>query len=137
MVPATVLVADGEPLIRWSIGERLRAEGYDVLEAATGREAVARFTEGADVVVLDLDLPDLDGLSVLTRLRELNPDVRVVLLTANTGIASAAETIKPGFPVAHKPFLLDDVTALVEQALEGGDFPQHREKLRSLRVRMA
>src|SRR5215210_1617859 len=68
MTNATVLIVDDEDLIRWSLRERLRADGYDILEAGTGQTALDRFKDGVDLVLLDYRLPDIDGLSVLREL---------------------------------------------------------------------
>ena len=128
----TVLVVDDEPLIRWSIGERLRAEGYDVVEAADGRAAIDRFASGVDVVLLDSKLPDIDGITVLRQLLGLNPDLLVILMTADTGIQTAVDNLKLGrFPVANKPFLLDDIVGLVRGALRDVVFPHGQGKLRT------
>jgi len=66
MAKPTILVVDDEQLIRWSLTERLKAEGYNVVEAATAAEALAKSADGVDLVLLDYRLPDGDGLSVLT-----------------------------------------------------------------------
>lgn len=65
----TILIAEDEPDIRAMLGDYLTAEGYDVLEAATGREAVARAGKGPDLILLDVGLPDMDGLEVCRLLR--------------------------------------------------------------------
>jgi len=65
----TILVVDDEALIRWSLAERLTAEGYRVVEAATVAEALAKAEEGVDLTLLDYRLPDGEGLSVLRACR--------------------------------------------------------------------
>ena len=119
MPNATVLVVDDEALIRWSLTERLKAEGYHVLEADTGRAALDRLAEGVDLVLLDYRLPDTDGVSILRKIKEMDQDILVILLTAYASVATAVEAMKLGaYHFANKPFNLDEVAALVERALE-------------------
>jgi two-component system response regulator AtoC len=119
MPNATVLVVDDEALIRWSLTERLKSEGHHVLEADTGRAALERLAEGVDLVLLDYRLPDTDGVSVLRKIKELDQDILVILLTAFASVDAAVEAMKLGaYHFASKPFNLDEVAALVERALE-------------------
>ena len=119
MSKATILVVDDEALIRWSLRERLRADGYAVLEAETGQEALDTVAEGIDLVLLDYRLPDTDGVSVLRKIKELDPQILVVMLTAYASVDTAVEAMTQGaYHVAHKPFNLDEVAATVDRALE-------------------
>ena len=119
MPKATILVVDDEALIRWSLTERLHAEGYEVLEAETGKAALEKLPEGVDLVLLDYRLPDTDGVSVLRTIKEFDQDVLVILLTAYASVDTAVEAMKLGaYHFANKPFNLDEVTATVERALE-------------------
>jgi DNA-binding NtrC family response regulator len=119
MPKATILVVDDEALIRWSLTERLHAEGYEVLEAETGKGAVEKLPEGVDLVLLDYRLPDTDGVSVLRKIKEFDQDILVILLTAYANVDTAVEAMKLGaYHFANKPFNLDEVTATVERALE-------------------
>ena len=112
----TVLVVDDEDLIRWSLKERLGRQGYTVLEAATG-EAAMEQAAAADLVLLDLRLPDMDGLAVLRRLQETVPGTPVILMTAFSTIENAVEAMRQGaYHYLRKPFDLDDVVAIVDQA---------------------
>jgi two-component system, NtrC family, response regulator AtoC len=119
MPKATVLIVDDEALIRWSLSERLKSEGYDVLEADTGKAALEKLPEGVDLVLLDYRLPDTDGVSVLRKIKEFDQDILVILLTAYASVETAVEAMKLGaYHFANKPFNLDDVAATVERALE-------------------
>ena len=119
MATRRILVVDDESLIRWSLTERLRAEGHEVLEAGSGAEAVAQAAHGVDLVLLDYKLPDEDGLSILRRIREIDPDTLVIMVTAHKDIETVVSAMKAGaFDYATKPFDLDDVALRVSRALE-------------------
>jgi len=119
MSKSTILVVDDEALIRWSLGERLKSEGYDVLEADTGARALEKLSEGVDLVLLDYKLPDTDGVAVLRRIKEFDQDILVILLTAYASVETAVEAMKLGaYHFANKPFNLDEIVAVVERALE-------------------
>jgi DNA-binding NtrC family response regulator len=119
MPKATILVVDDEALIRWSLSERLHAEGYEVLEADTGKGALEKLPEGVDLVLLDYRLPDTDGVSVLKSIKEFDQDILVILLTAYASIDTAVEAMKQGaYHFANKPFNLDEIATTVERALE-------------------
>jgi DNA-binding NtrC family response regulator len=119
MPKATILVVDDEALIRWSLTERLHAEGYEVLEAETGKGALEKLAEGVDLVLLDYRLPDTDGVTVLRKIKEFDQDVLVILLTAYASVETAVEAMKLGaYHFANKPFNLDEIVANIERALE-------------------
>ena len=118
--PAIVLVVDDEHLIRWSLEQQLRREGYGVLLAETGAEALQKAqAEGPDLVLLDVRLPDADGLEILERLRMANPEAPVIMITAHGGVESAVRAMKLG---AHdyviKPFDVEELKLTVKKALE-------------------
>ena len=132
---ATILVVDDEQLIRWSLAERLTADGYDVLQAEDGAQALERIQEDVDLVLLDYKLPDVDGVTVLRRIKEHDPDILVILLTAYATVETAVEAMKIGaYHFANKPFNLDDVARTVAQALET---TRLRREVRMLRASQA
>jgi two-component system, NtrC family, response regulator AtoC len=135
MQTPTILVVDDEQLIRWSLTERLKEEGYRVVEAATAAAAIERHAEGVDLVLLDYRLPDGDGLSVLKQVKDADADTLVILLTAHSTVDMAVEAMKRGaYHYANKPFNLDEIALLVEKALET---TRLRREVRALRASQA
>jgi DNA-binding NtrC family response regulator len=116
----TILVVDDEHLIRWSVEQVLRREGFGVLQAGTGADALRLAqAEAPDLVLLDIRLPDGDGLEILERLRAGDPDLPVIMITAHGGVESAVRAMKLG---AHdyiiKPVNFEEMTIAIRKALE-------------------
>ncbi|WP_051940987.1 response regulator transcription factor [Phaeacidiphilus oryzae] len=111
--PVRVLVVDDEPALTEVLGDVLRYEGWEVRAAADGRSAVAAARElQPDAVVLDIMLPDTDGMTVLRRLRELAPGVCVLFLTARDAVEDRiAGLTAGGDDYVTKPFSLGEVVA--------------------------
>ncbi len=133
MSSARILIVDDEQLVRWSLHERLNADGYDVLEAGLASEAVERLSSvEIDLVLLDFKLPDGDGLTVLKRIKEVSPDIQVIMMTAFSTVESAVQAMKLGaYHYVNKPFNLDEVVLLVEKALETSHLRREVRALRS------
>jgi DNA-binding NtrC family response regulator len=132
MPHATILVVDDEQLIRWSVAERLRAEGYEVLEAENGQRAMELAQGGIDLALLDYKLPDSDGVTLLKYIKQLDPDTLVILLTAYAHVDTAVHAMKLGaYHFANKPFDLDELATLVDKALET---TRLRREVRQLRA---
>ena len=119
-VSETILVVDDERLIRWSLEQQLQREGYTVFLAETGGEALQKSqAETPDLVLLDVRLPDADGLEVLERLRSAEPDVPIVMITAHGGVESAVRAMKLGaYDYIIKPFNMEELRLTVKKALE-------------------
>jgi DNA-binding NtrC family response regulator len=116
-----VLVVDDEPLIRWSCAETLGDSGFQVIEVDNGAAALRALTyadASADVVLLDLVLPDFCDLSLLAAMRRLAPDVPVVIMTAFATPEIAARALQLGaFTVVTKPFEMGELAPLLLRAL--------------------
>ncbi len=119
----TILVVDDEELIRWSLSEHLRGQGYNVLEASDGQECLDVVGKTLpDLVLTDLKMPRVDGMEALRRLRERDIDVPVIVLTAHGAVDSAVEATRLGAKAyLSKPFDLREVALAIEKVLE-----QHR-----------
>jgi CheY-like chemotaxis protein len=114
--PRHVLVVDDEPLIRWSVCESLSDLGFDVEQAGDAQSALRTVTTTAvpfQTVVLDLRLPDMSDLSLLSTLRQLLPDATLILMTAFGTSDILAEAEQLGAAVISKPFELNELTRLV------------------------
>ncbi|MCA1988625.1 MAG: sigma-54 dependent transcriptional regulator [Desulfarculus sp.] len=117
---ARILVVDDEEHIRRVLELMLRQQGHQVTTAAGGAEALAKFAaETFDLVILDLRMPDLDGLTVLERIRAVEPDQTVVMITAYASVETALGAMKQGaFDYIGKPFKEEEILLVVAKALE-------------------
>ena len=127
----SILVVDDEALVRWSLKERLCRDGHAVREAGTAAAALEQATD-VDLVLLDYRLPDSDGLTVLRKLKERQPETLVILMTAFSTVENAVDAMKLGaFHYVNKPFNVDEVALLVEKALETISLRREVKALRS------
>jgi DNA-binding NtrC family response regulator len=115
-----IAVVDDEELFRTWLSEHLSEAGYPVKQAATGDEAVRLVVrESPSLMLLDLRLPDADGLELVTRLREIDRDLVVVIVTAYGEVQTAVQAVKSGaYHFLEKPLDLDDLFITVEKGLE-------------------
>ncbi|MHA7649946.1 two-component system response regulator TcrX [Mycobacterium sp. ML4] len=109
--PVTVLVVDDEPVLAEMVSMALRYEGWNISTAGDGSSAIAAArAERPDVVVLDVMLPDMSGLEVLHRLRQENPGLPVLLLTAKDAVEDRiAGLTAGGDDYVTKPFSIEEV----------------------------
>ncbi|HEV2845912.1 MAG TPA: sigma-54 dependent transcriptional regulator [Thermoanaerobaculia bacterium] len=117
---ANILIVDDERPIRRILSVLLQEGQHRVAEVGSGEEALAALPEAKpDLVLLDLKLPGMDGLETLKRLRTLNPELTVVMMTAHGTISSAVEAMRRGaFDYVAKPFDNDELLMIVDRALE-------------------
>ena len=128
-----ILVVDDEPILRDSLEIALRTSGYDVLTARTGEEGLERFQkENPDLVLLDHWLPGINGDEVLRRIKEADPEIPIIVMTAQGSIELAVNTMKIGaLDFLIKPFELDQVEALIKMGLERVRLKKEVEWLRA------
>ena len=115
--PFRILVVDDEPTQLELVGGFLRRQGFEVVEAASGRAAVARVREEPfDLVLTDQRMPDLSGLDVLEAVRAASPDTAVVIMTAYGTIVTAVSAVKAGAAdYLAKPLNLDELLHRIHQ----------------------
>jgi DNA-binding NtrC family response regulator len=114
-----VLVVDDDADLRSSIVTLFQKAGAKVTQAGSGEEALAVAPESLDVAFLDLHLPGMDGLALLTRLKELRPDAEVILLTAHSSVENAVKAMREGaYDYITKPFRFPDLEAHAQKACE-------------------
>src|SRR5262245_41019030 len=113
-----VLLVDDEPSIRLSVGDALTAAGYNVTLAADGGEAAALISSRVfDVVVSDIRLPRMDGLTLFRRIRAESPATDVILITAYGRVSDAVQALKEGArDYLTKPFDNDEICLRVAAA---------------------
>jgi two-component system response regulator AtoC len=113
-----VLVADDELNMRRVLEAILRREGYEVITAANGIEALGGMSANIHTVITDLKMPGLDGMGLLKRLSVDYPDVPVVMITAHGSVENAVEAVKLGaFDYLEKPFEQEQIRQVVAKAI--------------------
>ena len=117
---ASVLVVDDEAAIRDSLHMILDYEGYRVEEAANGSQALSKVADRApDAVVLDIKMPEMDGLELLKALRERGYDMPVLMISGHADVATAVEATRRGaFDFFEKPLQRDRVLLSLRNAIE-------------------
>jgi DNA-binding NtrC family response regulator len=116
-----VLIVDDEALIRWALSDRFSRAGYEVCEASDGASALGHFRPGApriDLVLLDVNLPDANGIDLLKQIKRLCGSCRVVLMTAFGTPDTLQDARHNGaYDVLSKPFDIDDMLQTANRAL--------------------
>jgi DNA-binding NtrC family response regulator len=114
------LIVDDESLIRYSLQNLIEREGFPVITADSGLHALKQFEEEKpEIVILDIRLPDSNGLTLLKTIKEINPAVTVVMVTACPDIQSSVEAMKIGaYDYLEKPIDFDKLTAILNTLKE-------------------
>src|SRR6266576_2935940 len=127
-----VLVVDDEPMMTDSLKRHLADEGYAVDTAASGAEAIDMFDGGAHhLAICDVQLPDMDGLTLLRHMKDAKPKTEVIVVTGYGSVQTAVEAIKAGaFYFVEKPFDFEELLPLAEKALERRELMAETENMR-------
>src|SRR5208282_4060522 len=113
----SVLIAEDETVLRESLAELLAGEGYEVLQAANGKEAHALVLQRpVDVVLTDMRMPEMDGMALLGHLQKIAPQTPVIVATAFGTIESAVAAMQAGaYDYLLKPVQFEDVLLKVQR----------------------
>src|SRR5579872_443704 len=129
----TILIVDDEPGVRSALTGVLEDEGYAVEAVASGEACLDRLTRGpVDLILLDVWLPGIDGLTTLARLRERETDAQVVLISGHGNIESAVRAIKMGaFDFVEKPLSLEKTVLVIANAVRQRRLEAENRELRA------
>jgi DNA-binding NtrC family response regulator len=133
MTKANILVVDDEPNARTALAEILKGEGYAVETAGDGFKALARMAETApDLVLTDLKMPGLDGVELMKKVKEHEPELPVVVMTAFGAVETAVSAMREGAAdYLQKPLNSDELLIVLERALERTKLRRETTELRS------
>lgn len=117
-----ILVADDDEMVRLVLRSVLAFQGYQIEEAVDGRDAVEKYRrapESIDLVMMDVNMPEMGGRDALEELQQLNPGVKAVILSGGVQLGNAGEW---GQPVRYlqKPFANDELVRVVGEMLSPG-----------------
>lgn len=115
-----ILLVDDEERFRTTLAKMLRAQGLEVTALGSGREALAELQKAPyDVMVLDVRMPDMDGIATLTEIKKIAPQVEVIILTGHASMDAAVEIMRlGGYDYLLKPCPVEDLLAKIESAYE-------------------
>ncbi len=130
---ASILIVDDEESILTSLSSILRDEGYEVAVAKSGMEALrAYMTDPPDLMILDIWMPEMDGMETLRRVRELVPTAQVMMMSGHGSIETAVKAIKLGaYDYIEKPLSLENIILRVKHALDQHRLEQENRTLRT------
>lgn len=125
-----ILIVDDDAELSSNLTEILEDAGYQTDMAASGNEALEKVTDGFDVVMLDMIMPGMSGLEVISELKKLVPATKIIMITAFATVDNAVQAIKLGAnDYISKPFLIDDLLVTVKKVLEEASFDVSNGKL--------
>ncbi|HNS56951.1 MAG TPA: response regulator, partial [Smithellaceae bacterium] len=129
-----ILVIDDDAAVCETLKLCLKEEGYTVDTAQSGTDGLNKYVSNpADVVILDIRLPDVDGFLVLEDLKEENENIKVIMITAYYDMETTINAMKAGaFDYLHKPLDIDELDAAIKRALKSLEMEKKMEGLKTL-----
>lgn len=119
MKPA-ILIVDDDVVMQETLSDVLRKRGYDIFSVGSGISALSIIKKNViDLILLDMKLPDIDGLEVLKRIKEFDTEILVIMMTAFSDVQTAVSAMKSGaYDYINKPFELEELKLIIEKGLE-------------------
>ena len=134
MVSPSILVVDDDPNSLFGVCQILKDEGYQVLPAESGKEALKRLkTDSINMIITDEKMPDMSGMALLSEVKKTDPEIPVILMTAYGSVSLAVEALKQGaFYFFEKPIFgnLEQFLAIIRQALKAQELERELDYLR-------
>jgi len=129
---AIIHIVDDEPIIHEILGQLLTSEGYEVELSSTGKEALEKQSDDSfDLILLDLLMPEMDGIEVLKSLKKIDPQALIIIITAYASVESAIAAMKMGaYDYIQKPFKHDELLLTIKRALEHKKLQEENLRLR-------
>ena len=116
----SILIVDDDEVMRETLSDVLKKRGYEVASASSGSGALSAVKKTiVDLVLLDMKLPDIDGIEVLKKVKEFDTEILVIMMTAYSDVQTAVSAMKSGaYHYINKPFELEELRLLIEKGLE-------------------
>ena len=116
----SILIVDDDGVMQETLSGVLRKRGYETFSVGSGNEALSMIKKNViDLILLDMKLPDIDGLEVLKKIKEFDTEILVIMMTAFSDVQTAVSAMKSGaYDYINKPFELDELKLLIEKGLE-------------------
>ncbi len=132
MKPYKILIVDDEPSVCNSLGEWFLEDGFNVETAQNGEIALQKMHGNTfDIILLDIKMPGMDGITLQKKIREIDPNIIVIIMTAFASVETAVEALKLGaFDYITKPFDPDDLSRLVRNAIKQKDLSDENVQLK-------
>jgi DNA-binding NtrC family response regulator len=116
----SILIVDDDGVMQETLSDVLKKRGHEIFSVGSGNEALSMIKKNIiDLILLDMKLPDIDGLEVLKKIKEFDTEILVIMMTAFSDVQTAVSAMKSGaYDYINKPFELDELKLLIEKGLE-------------------
>src|SRR5512136_3175524 len=116
----SILIVDDDEVMQETLADVLTKKGYEIFSVGSGNGALSMVKKNViDLILLDMRLPDIDGLEVLKKIKEFDTEILVIMMTAYSDVQTAVSAMKSGaYDYINKPFELDEIKMLIEKGLE-------------------